>query len=308
MYNVWYNLQIILTNKIKVMQTENTIAGLKKIHFSICINAAKEKVWNVLWDDENYKAWTAAFATGSHALTDWQEGSKVLFLDGKGDGMFCTIARKIENEFMSFKYKGEVKNHVEITADEKINPWVNGHENYTLKELDAVTTLDVEITVTDEMKDYFNNTFPKALQLVKEIAEGKTKITITAALNAPVEKVWEYWTTPEHIMQWCNASPDWHAPKAENDLKVGGRFSTRMEAKDGSFGFDFGGVYDEVKTNELIAYTLDDERKVSIVFNSDGNATTVTETFEAENENPVEMQRGGWQAILDNFKKYVEAN
>ena len=135
-----------------------------------------------------------------------------------------------------------------------------------------------------------------------------TAITIEAIINAPVSKVWEYWSKPEHIKQWYNASPEWHAPRAENDLQVGGKFVTRMEAKDGSFGFDFGGVYDEVKTNELIAYTLEDERKVSIHFISEDSSTKVVETFEAEEENPVEMQRGGWQAILDNFKKYTEEN
>lgn len=136
----------------------------------------------------------------------------------------------------------------------------------------------------------------------------KTLITVESTINAPVEKVWKYWNGPEHIMKWCNPSDDWHAPKAENDLRVGGKFSTRMEAKDGSFGFDFGGVYDEVKTNELIAYTMDDGRTVKIIFNGEGNTTKVTETFEAESQNPVEMQQGGWQAILDNFKKHTEAN
>ena len=136
----------------------------------------------------------------------------------------------------------------------------------------------------------------------------KINITVEAVINAAVEKVWECWTKPEHITQWNNASPEWHTPQATNDLQVGGKFLSRMEAKDGSFGFDFWGVYDEVKINELIAYTLGDERKVSIYFNSDGNTTKVTEIFEAENENSVELQQGGWQAILDNFKKYVEAN
>ena len=135
----------------------------------------------------------------------------------------------------------------------------------------------------------------------------KTKITITAAINAPIEKVWEFWTTPDHIMQWNNASDDWHTTKAENDLQSGGQFLSRMEAKDGSFGFDFTGVYDEVKTNELIEYTLGDGRKVVNVFKSKGDETKVIVTFDAENENPVEMQRVGWQAILNNFKKYVES-
>ncbi|WP_205513076.1 SRPBCC family protein [Longitalea arenae] len=137
---------------------------------------------------------------------------------------------------------------------------------------------------------------------------GVTKITVETVVKAPVEKVWNFWSQPEHIKNWCAASDDWHAPKAENDLKVGGTFSTRMEAKDGSFGFDFGGVYDQVKTNELIEYTMGDGRKVVVNFTSNGNETKVVETFDAENTHPIEMQRGGWQAILDNFKKYTEAN
>ena len=128
--------------------------------------------------------------------------------------------------------------------------------------------------------------------------ENKTNITVSATINAPVEKVWNYWTSPEHITQWYNASDDWHAPRAENDLQVTGKFTTRMEAKDGSFGFDFNGIYDEIKTNELISYTIEGGRKVSITFSENGNETIVTETFEAENENPIDMQRVGWQASL----------
>jgi uncharacterized protein YndB with AHSA1/START domain len=135
-----------------------------------------------------------------------------------------------------------------------------------------------------------------------------TKITVESTINAPVEKVWEFWSAPEHIIQWCSPSPDWHAPKAENDLQAGGKFSTRMEAKDGSFGFDFGGIYDQVKKNELIEYTLGDGRKVVINFSGSGNNTKVVETFDAENIHPADFQKAGWQAILDNFKKYTEEN
>lgn len=137
---------------------------------------------------------------------------------------------------------------------------------------------------------------------------NKTKITVENTVKAPVEKVWKLWTTPEYITKWNNASDDWHTPRAENDLRAGGKFLSRMEARDGSFGFDFGGVYDEVKTNELIDYIMGDGRKVKITFINKGNETKVIETFEAENQNPIEMQRGGWQAILDNFKKYAETN
>lgn len=137
---------------------------------------------------------------------------------------------------------------------------------------------------------------------------NKTVITVESIVKAPIEKVWNRWNAPEHITKWANASDDWHTPHAENDPKTGGKFLTRMEAKDGSFGFDFSGIYDEVKTNELIRYTLDDGRKVDIRFSGVGNETSVVESFEAEGENSVEMQKGGWQSILDNFKKYAEAD
>ena len=139
-------------------------------------------------------------------------------------------------------------------------------------------------------------------------SQEKTIITAENTINAPKEKVWEYWTKPEHIVHWNNASDDWHSPHAENDLRVGGSFVCRMEAKDGSFGFDFGGIYDAVTTNEFIAYTLGDGRKVKVTFSGNENATKVSESFEAESMNSIEMQQGGWQAILDNFKKYTEAN
>jgi len=137
---------------------------------------------------------------------------------------------------------------------------------------------------------------------------SKQTITVESVVKAPVEKVWKYWAGPEHITKWAAASDDWHTTRAENDLRVGGSFVSRMEAKDGSFGFDFGGVYDDVKTNQLIAYTLGDGRKVTVKFSATANETKVTETFEAESTHSIEMQQGGWQAILDNFKKYVEAN
>jgi len=133
-------------------------------------------------------------------------------------------------------------------------------------------------------------------------------ITVETTVNAPVEKVWTLWSLPEHITKWNTASDDWHTPRAENDLRTGGKFSTRMEAKDGSFGFDFGGVYDDVVNNHRIAYTMGDGRKADVTFSTVGNGTHIVETFEPESENPIEMQRGGWQAIMDNFKKYVESN
>lgn len=136
----------------------------------------------------------------------------------------------------------------------------------------------------------------------------KQKVTVESLVNVPVQKAWELWTQPEHIKKWNAASDDWHSPRAENDVRDGGKFNCRMEAKDGSFGFDFEGVYDKVKTNESMEYTMSDDRKVKVVFEPQGNATKIIETFETESENSVEMQREGWQSILDNFKKYAEQN
>ena len=134
----------------------------------------------------------------------------------------------------------------------------------------------------------------------------KTKITVETTVNASVEKVWQYWTEPKHIEKWNNASDDWHTPHAENDLRVDGKFLSRMEAKDGSFVFDFEGTYSEVKPFEKIKYVLADGREVEIIFVKNGENIKVTEIFDPENENTIELQQEGWQAILNNFKKYVE--
>jgi uncharacterized protein YndB with AHSA1/START domain len=134
----------------------------------------------------------------------------------------------------------------------------------------------------------------------------KKAITVATLINAPIEKVWAYWSEPKHITQWNFATTDWWAPRATNDLTKGGKFSFRMEAKDGSFGFDLEGVYDRVDIQKRIGYTLSDGRKVMVEFVSEGSTCKVVEEFEAETENSEELQRAGWQAILDNFKKYVE--
>lgn len=135
---------------------------------------------------------------------------------------------------------------------------------------------------------------------------AKKSIKVEATINAPVEKVWELWTDPKHIIQWNQASPDWHTQRAENDLRLGGKFLSRMESKDGNSGFDFSGVYNVIKTHKLISYIMDDGRKVEISFDGNHNETKVSESLEAENTNSIEMQREGWQAILDSFKHYVE--
>ena len=135
------------------------------------------------------------------------------------------------------------------------------------------------------------------------------KIQIDITILAPVEKVWNYFNEPEHVTQWNFAHESWQCPNSENDLRLGGKFKHRMEAKDGSFGFDFEGFYDEIIPYEKIKYHLEDGRNVEVIFEKiDENTTKVTEVFDPETQNPVEMQRDGWYAILDNFHKHVENN
>lgn len=135
-----------------------------------------------------------------------------------------------------------------------------------------------------------------------------TKITVQTTVSADTKKAWDFYTKPEHITKWNFASEDWHCPSAENDMRIGGKYSARMEAKDGSWGFDFEAIYDEVVNEEKFTYTLADGRKVNVNFKNLGDKTAVTVIFDAETENSEAMQRDGWQAILDNFKKYAEAN
>lgn len=134
-----------------------------------------------------------------------------------------------------------------------------------------------------------------------------TPVTVEATVNTPADKVWSAWNEPEHVMKWNHASDDWHCPAATSDLREGGTFSATMAAKDGSFSFDFGGTYTKVVPNTELAYVMSDGRKVSVSFSETNGGVHVVETFDAESENPIEMQRDGWQAILNNFKQYAES-
>lgn len=138
-------------------------------------------------------------------------------------------------------------------------------------------------------------------------SEAKRRIRIQTDIQAPVSRVWRHWTDPTHVRRWNSAMEGWHTPYAESDLSVGGRFNYRMETVDGSIGFDYAGVYDAIRPETRIELTLDDGRKVSVDFSGNDERTHIDQEFEAENENPEDMQRAGWQNILDNFKTYTES-
>ena len=135
-----------------------------------------------------------------------------------------------------------------------------------------------------------------------------TKITIQAVVAADRQKVWNCYTQPEHITKWNFATDTWHCPAASNDMRVGGKYLARMEAKDGSFAFDFEAVYNEIVDGEKFTYTMPDNREIQVSFEQTDDKTRVTVTFDPENENPVDLQRSGWQSVLDNFRKYAEEN
>jgi len=146
---------------------------MQKLNFSTSIKASKEKVWQTLWDDANYRKWTSAFSEGSYAETDnWKEGTDVKFLDPKGCGMISRVAANRPNEYMSFEHLGEIKEGVEDRTSERIKEWAGAKENYTLKEANGVTTLAIDMDITDEFKDMFTEMWPKALEKVKALAEN----------------------------------------------------------------------------------------------------------------------------------------
>lgn len=145
---------------------------MEKIHFSILINASPEKIWKILWTDETYRKWTTAFAEGSYAETDWKQGSKVIFSDGKGQGMVSRIAENRPNEFMSIEHLGMIKDGIEDTTSEAVKPWAGAHEDYTLKKVNGKTELNIDMDITEEFKDMFSSMWPKALQSVKELSEN----------------------------------------------------------------------------------------------------------------------------------------
>ncbi|HKG72833.1 MAG TPA: SRPBCC family protein [Aestuariivirgaceae bacterium] len=294
---------------------------MQKLRFSIVINAPKEKVWHAMLDDETYRQWSEAFAAGSHFVGSWEKGSRIVFLASRGNGYSGYVGRIAENrpyQFVSIEYLTEVQNGKEDTTGVPAS-WSGAHENYTFSERDGATEVSVELdTIAIDMSELrvlpaedemFQQIWPDALQRLKAIAEGTPprNIIVSALVKMPIDKVWEYWIKPEHIMRWAFASDEWEALAAENDVRVGGKFRTVMAAKDKSARFDFAGTYTAVKEKKLIEFDMDDGRHAKVQFLPLPDSVQITTTFEPEDVNPPEMQQSGWQAILNSFKKYVEA-
>ncbi|RRB04294.1 SRPBCC domain-containing protein [Larkinella rosea] len=144
---------------------------MEKLEYRMTMDAPREKVWNILWGDATYPVWTGVFSENSRVETDWQEGSKVLFLGGGSEGLVSSIAANVPHEFMSFKHLGTIKDGVEDYDSEQTKQWAGSHENYTLKTVDGKTELVVDLDVTEQDKDYFGKAWPKAMEKLKQLAE-----------------------------------------------------------------------------------------------------------------------------------------
>lgn len=290
---------------------------MEKLILSIDINAPQETVWNAITQDESYRKWTSVFQPTSHFTGGWKEGDTIHFVgineEGEKEGMYSEIAASRFPEFISIRHLGLIKNGEVDTTSDSVKEWAPSYENYTLQKIaDRKTRFHLEMDINEEYFTTFENLWPKAMAMLKDICEerpgGPTRITVIAMVGGEEGKVWAYYTDPDHIRKWNAANDDWHCPYAENDVKVGGRFKMTMAAKDGSASFDFTGQYTDMQYGERLAYTLDDGRTVEVYFTFQGDKICVMVNFQAEAVNAPDLQRAGWQAILDNFKKHVEAD
>lgn len=276
---------------------------MKTSSFKTIIKATSQTVWFVLWDDYHYRQWTSVFSEGSYAKTDqWKKGSRVHFLSQEGNGMYSEVAENEPNKKMVFRHLGEIKNGIEEPGNQA---WAGAMEGYELKEENGLTTLTANMDMTEDFEAYFSKTIPLALERVKDLSENFF-ISVQTTVNHPVSSAWDTWNNPDDIIQWCTATETWHTPKASNDLTVGGKYFYRMEAKDGSMGFDLIGIYSHIEPKKQLEYSMEDGRKVKIFFSEKNGQTTILEQFQPENQNSLDLQRAGWQAILDNFKKHCE--
>jgi uncharacterized protein YndB with AHSA1/START domain len=291
--------------------------NMTKLVLSIDINAPAETVWNAITQDEQYRRWTSVFHEGSYFEGGWNKGDIIHFVaineDGEKEGMYSEIAESKPNEYISIRHLGFIKNGVVDTTSDAAREWAPSYENYRLERLgDNATRFHLEMDVDESYYSMFENMWPKAMAMLKEICEennaGPKRITVISMVGGEEGKVWAYWTDPDHIKNWNAASPDWHCPHAENDVRNGGRFKFTMAAKDGSASFDFTGEYTDVVYGNRISYVMDDGRKADTLLHFQSDKICVMTTFDAEGTNPHDLQRGGWQSILENFKKYVEEN
>lgn len=290
---------------------------MKQFDLGIDIQAKPEDIWAAIISDKKYRVWTKVFDPHSYFEGGWQKGDRIKFLsfdeNGNQRGMVSEIAESVHLKHLSIRHLGIISNGVEDYDSDAAKQWAPAYEKYYLEPVsEGVVRFRVEADIDESEYDFFMEAWEKALVLLKQVCEENlapfAAITIETVINAPVGDVWAYWTEPAHIVKWAFASDDWHCPKAVNDLRVGGHYATTMASKDGQMAFDFSGTYTEVLPLVRLVNQIDDGRMVWVDFEAlSPQQTKVVETFEAEDMNSLELQREGWQAILNNFKIAVES-
>jgi len=290
---------------------------MKKINKYVDINTSREAVWAAIINPTKYQLWTSVFQEGSYFEGGWQKGDHIKFLladeQGHTKGLYSEIVESDHLKHLSIKHLGLVTDDIVDYTSEEVKKWAPSFENYYLEKInDDDTRFTVEVDVDDEEFTYMSDIWDLGLEKLKEVCEknigGFASITVEVLVEASLDKVWDYWILPEHITEWNFASEDWHCPEAINNLFIGGHFVYTMAAKDGSMSFGFAGTYTDVVEASYIMNQLDDGRMMKVTFQKVGSGhTKVIETFDAEDENTLELQKKGWQSILNNFKKVVES-
>lgn len=281
-----------------------------QLHFSIRIQAPRQRVWYTLISADGYKAWTKAFNPhGSWFEGDWSQGSTITFLwpypqnPDRIWGMRATVAENTQFEKIVLSYIWEVSNS-ELNTD---SDRVGITESYTLEQVWTETVLSVQVGMLEAYADFMETSRNQALQDLKQLCEvAFPKITVQQRVTGDIGTIRDLWTLPQHITQWNQASPDRHCPKATNDLQVSWRFCSTMAARDGSFSFDFGGTYTEVLPQQKISYIMDDGRTATVLFEELDGAVLLTETFDAESTHSLELQEQWWGAIMASFAAYAQ--
>lgn len=280
---------------------------MKIITGTIEIQASPETIWDAITKDYWYRIWTSAFTPGSRFKGTWETGNNIYFMAPNEEGMMNGIASLVKNatpyKSIHLEHQGLYMDGIVDTESEEAKKWAPSFEKYFLENNGEYTTFQYELQAQEEWADDMEKMWESAMQELKKCCENR--IMVFADIKSPIEIVWEKWNTPEDITKWAFASDDWHCPKAINDLSIGGKFVTTMAAKDASTSFDFSGTYSEVRNLDSIAYEMEDGRKVWIFFYAHEAGTRVVEIFDPETENSKEMQKEGWQAIINNFAKHV---
>lgn len=278
--------------------------------------SSPEIVYNCIVHENFYTYWTEAFHPGSTFIGNWNEGSKIQFIgpdeNGKMGGITSHIVKNIPFQEIWIEHLGLIADGKEDFESDEVKAWAPSYERYFLEKTEKGTRFRLEMQANDDWYEMMKEGWEKSFVLFTELTNNLLHVSVE--VSAPLEKVWEYFTNAEHIIHWNFADESWHCPKAINDLQVGGKLVATMAAKDGSASFDFETRYTKIVPLEYFEYAMEalpelevkEIRRAVVQFTKTPNGTRIEEIFEAEKINSKELQQSGWQAILENFKKYVE--